>query len=520
MNHSRRRVNHGRLAGCCLCLSALLLTACASLPPLDGRTASHALDPDPTTPLGRAVAARTAPHSGLTGITPIPDGRIAFGTRMLLVRAATKSIDIQTYIWHDDATGTLLFAEVMKAAQRGVRVRLLLDDINTTDSIDRILAMLMHQPNIELRLYNPFASRGSKISGFMTDFSRLNRRMHNKSFTVDNVVTVVGGRNIADEYYEAAQEEGMVDLDVIAIGAAVPAVSAQFDLYWNSASAYPATSILSGVTAASAKDVEQRAQAVQASPEAAEFAAAIRNTQEVKDLLEGKLNLEWASAHLINDDPAKTLDPKSDDALLLPHLLAAFGNPSSSLDLVSPYFVPGDKGTETLASLAQRGVAVRILTNSLAATDVSSVHSGYAKHREPLLKAGVQIYELKPDDTRDTKSAKQIGASGAKSALHAKTFAADGRVAFVGSFNLDPRSARLNTEMGLVIDSPVLAARIDTALQKVFPDVAYRLTLNQKGDIQWEDGATGKTYTADPKTSWFRRMMVHIQSWLPIESML
>jgi putative cardiolipin synthase len=440
---------------------------------------------------------------------------------MLLVRAASRSIDIQTYIWHDDATGTLLFEEIMQAAQRGVRVRLLLDDINTTKSLDGILAMLMHQPNIELRLYNPFVNRSTKVTGLMTDFTRLNRRMHNKSFTVDNLVTVVGGRNIADEYFEAAQEEGLVDLDVIAMGDAVQPVSAQFDLYWNSASAYPATTILAGVVASSAKDLAQHAQAVRASPEAAAFVAAIRDTTEVKNLLEGKLDIEWTTAHLINDDPAKTLRPSSEvDLQMLPKLQAALGNPSTSLDLVSPYFVPGDKGTAALEALAQRGVAIRILTNSLAATDVSSVHSGYAKRRVPLLRAGVQIYELKPDDSTIKKHAKQIGSSGTKSALHAKTYATDRRVLFVGSFNLDPRSSKLNTEMGLVIDSPALAGKLDDALDKVFPDVAYRVTLDKAGDLHWEDGSSGRTYTADPETSWFKRMMMHIQSWLPIESLL
>jgi putative cardiolipin synthase len=477
------------------------------------------MEPDAATPLGQAVTARTQHHPGKTGITPIPDGRVAFGTRMLLARAASKSIDIQTYIWHDDATGTLLFAEVMQAAQRGVRVRLLLDDINTTDSLDRILAMLMHQPNIEVRLYNPFVDRSTKVTGLLTDFTRLNRRMHNKSFTVDNLVAVVGGRNIADEYFEAAQEEGLVDLDVVAIGDAVHPVSVQFDLYWNSASAYPATTILAGVEASSAKDLAQHAQAVQASPAAAAFAAAIRDTTQVKNLLEGKLEMEWTTAHLINDDPAKTLRPSSEaDLELLPKLQAALGNPSASLDLVSPYFVPGDKGTEALEALARKGVVIRVLTNSLAATDVSSVHAGYAKRRVPLLRAGVHIYELKPDDT--TKKHAKQGGSSAKSALHAKSYATDRRVIFVGSFNLDPRSSKLNTEMGLVIDSPTLAGRLHDALDRVFPDVAYRVTLNDSGELRWEDGSKGKTYTADPETSWFRRMMVHIQSWLPIESLL
>jgi cardiolipin synthase C len=504
----------------CLFLAIALSAGCASLPPLQDRAATYALAPDAATPLGQAVSARTEQHPGKTGVSAIADGRLAFGTRMRLVRAAARSIDIQTYIWHDDATGTLLYEEIMQAAQRGVRVRLLLDDANTTSAIDRILALLMHQPNVEIRLYNPFVSRSTKATGFLTDFKRLNHRMHNKSFTVDSLVTVVGGRNIADEYFEAGEDTGLVDLDVTAIGDAVHAVLAQFDLFWNSASAYPATTLLAGVRASNAEDLAQHAQAVQDSPAAAAFTAAIVNTTQVRNLLEGKLEVEWTTAHVIHDDPAKTLrsSPES-DLLMLPKLDAAFGSPTSSLDLISAYFVPGDQGSRSLEAMARRGVAVRILTNSLAATDVSSVHAGYGKRREALLRAGVQLYELKPEAANIEKRAKEIG-SQAKAGLHAKTYAVDRRAIFVGSFNLDPRSAKLNTEMGLVIDSPTLAEKLDAAMHKIFPDIAYRVTLNQDGDLQWEDGTKGKIYTSEPETSWFRRMLVHIQEWLPIEWLL
>jgi cardiolipin synthase C len=504
----------------CLFLTVASLAACASLPSLQDRAATYALEPYAATPLGQAVSARSEQHPGKTGITAIADGRVAFGTRMHLARAAAKSIDIQTYIWHDDATGTLLYEEMMQAAQRGVRVRLLLDDANATPAIDRILALLMHQPNVEIRLYNPFASRSTKATGFLTDFQRLNHRMHNKSFTVDSLVTVVGGRNIADEYFEAGADTGLVDLDVIAIGDAVHGVLAQFDLFWNSASAYPATTMLAGVKASSAEDLARHAQAVQDSPAAAAFIAAIANTTQVRNLLEGKLDIEWTTAHVINDDPAKTLQSSAESSLLmLPKLDAIFGSPASSLDLISAYFVPGDKGSGSLEAMARRGVAVRVLTNSLAATDVSSVHSGYGKRREPLLRAGVQLYELKPEAANIEKRAQEIGGK-VKAALHAKTYAVDRRAIFVGSYNLDPRSANLNTEMGLVIDSPMLAEQLAAAMDKIFPDIAYRVTLNEGGDLQWEDGTKGKIYTSEPETGWFRRMMVHIQEWLPIEWLL
>jgi putative cardiolipin synthase len=500
--------------------TAALLAGCAGLPPQQNRAASFAMPPDMSTPLGRSVSGGTQEHPGKTGVTLIPDGRIAFGTRMHLARAAARSIDIQTFIWHDDSTGTLLYEEMMQAAQRGVRVRLLLDDANTTPAIDRILALLMQQPNVELRLYNPFVGRGTKVTGFITDFNRLNHRMHNKSFTVDNLVTIVGGRNIADEYFEAGRSTGLVDLDVIATGDAVGAVSAEFDLYWNSASAYPAKTILAKVKPAGAEELAQRAQAVQSSPTAAAFAEAIARTTEVKNLLDGNLDIEWTTARLINDDPAKTLRPSSESELqLLPKLDAAFGSPTAYLDLISPYFVPGKKGSETLEAMARRGVNVRVLTNSLAATDVSSVHAGYSKSREPLLRAGVHLFELKPEASFIKKHAKEIGSS-AKAGLHAKTYAVDRRAIFVGSFNLDPRSSKLNTEMGLVIDSTALAGKLAEAIDQAFPDIAYRVTLDGGGHLQWEDGTSGPKLTTEPETSWFRRMGVRIESWLPIEWLL
>jgi cardiolipin synthase C len=499
-------------------LVVVMTTACASLPSQQGRTASSALDPSPDTPLGKAITPAALKHPGLSGVIGIPDGRASFATRALLARVAARSIDVQTYIWHDDATGTTLYNEMLRAARRGVRIRLLLDDANTTPEIDSILAMLMAQPNVEVRLYNPFTSRGSKVLGYLGDFGRLNHRMHNKSYTVDNLVTVVGGRNLADEYFEAAGTTSLADLDAMAVGDVVLEVSAEFDLFWNSASAYPATTILADVSAMTADTFARHLRDELDVPSAAAYREAIASTRGVQELLDGTLALEWTTARIINDDPAKTLAPSSQTELqLLPKLTAALGQPARSLDMISPYFVPGDAGVAALSAMATRGVRVRVLTNSLAATDVSPVHAGYMKARVALLQAGVQLYELKPTASTIERHAHQIGSS-AKAGLHAKTYAVDDRKIFVGSFNLDPRSSKLNTEMGMLIDSSALAASLSGFLDKAFPDIAYQVTLSPDGALRWSDGST--IYDTEPETSWGRRAIVRFESWLPIDWLL
>lgn len=498
-------------------LIAALVTGCAGLPSLQDRPATYALPASTDSPLGRAVLPLVQQHPGLTGVVPIADGRVAFAVRSSLVRSAARSIDIQTFIWHPDSTGTLLFEEVLRAAERGVRVRLLLDDLNTAGT-DPTLALLASHPNLELRLYNPFVGRASRGLGYMEDFTRLNHRMHNKSFTVDNAVSVVGGRNIADEYFEIGAA-GLVDLDVITIGDAVRQVSAEFDLFWNSASAYPSRMIIADVVPEPRGALAQRAQAIESDPMSAKYATAIENTEDVKRLLAGRSLPEWTTARLVHDDPAKTLSTVNrHELLLLPKLEEAFGKPVKSLDLISPYFVPGKAGVEALSALARRGVQVRVLTNSLASTDVKSVQSGYVKYRDELLRAGVRLFELKPDASSIEGRAREIG-RGSKAGLHAKTYAVDGRAIFVGSFNLDPRSTTLNTEMGLVIDSARMAERLSSEVEKAYPALAYRVSMGPDGQVRWEDGS-GKVYDTDPDSGWFERAIVLIGSWLPIEWML
>jgi putative cardiolipin synthase len=311
------------------------------------------------------------------------------------------------------------------------------------------------------------------------------------------------------------------DLDVVAVGAVVPAVSKQFDLYWNSPSAYPATQF---VGAGAPEQLKAKFAGNRARPEAAAYIEAVRATPIVRDVLEGRLTFEWTTARVVNDDPAKTLDTTARaDILLFPELVRAIGRPRKTLDLVTPYFVPGEGGTAALVELAKSGVAVRVLTNSLSASDVSAVHAGYAKRREALLRGGVKLYELKPTAARDAPDADMSVGSSASSGLHAKTFAVDRERVFVGSFNFDPRSALLNTEMGLVIDSSALAQRLADGFDRQVRVVAYEVRIGPDGDrLQWlEHTPSGeRRHDTEPGTGWWDRLKVYVLSGLPIEWLL
>lgn len=429
------------------------------------------------------------------------------------------------FIWrcNGDQVGYLLFEALWRAAERGVRVRVLLDDLNT-GGLDPTIAALDAHPNIEVHLYNPLVQRGARSLNFLTDFTRVNRRMHNKSFTADNQVSVVGGRNVANEYYGAGGGVVFADLDVIAVGAAVCEVSKEFDLYWNSPSAYPAANFVGTRGPDAAADLQARFAATRADPESVAFLESARTTPLVRDLLGGRLALEWTLARAVYDDPAKTLDTTArTDVLLFPELVRTIGRPEKSFDLVSPYFVPGDDGTATLVALAGSGVKVRILTNSLASAEASIVHSGYAKRRKDLLRAGIQLYEIKTTAAQEARDEKVKLGSSSSSALHAKTFAVDGSRVFVGSFNFDQRSARLNTEMGLVIDSPALARQLAERFDRAAPLVAYEVRLGPDGhSLEWiERTAAGETrHDTEPGTTWFQRWSVDVLSIFPVDWML
>lgn len=493
--------------------AGMTLASCSALPVLPPRAASTALGDTGDTRLGKAVLAGTMAHPGLAGIHPLSDGRNAFAARAMLAQAAERSLDVQYYIWRNDTTGMLMFDALKAAADRGVRVRLLLDD-NNTAGLDAILAQLDAHPHIEIRLFNPFAIRSARYLGFVTDFGRLNRRMHNKSFTADNQVTIVGGRNIGNEYFGAAGDISFADLDVIVAGPVVRAVSDDFDRYWNSSSAYPMAAMVPHPEAAPAR---------KADAEAATYLEAVKRSTFMKQLSAGTLPFEWAHTRLVSDDPAKVMGKAPEEAKIAHKLKKLLGEPKRSLDLVSPYFVPGKEGAEAVADLARQGVRIRILTNSLEATDVAAVHAGYAKWRKPLLEAGVSLYELRREWTDEPSREQRRGAFGSSDAsLHAKTIAADGNRIFVGSFNFDQRSIHLNTEMGLVIDSVALAGQLTSTLDNRMPTRAYEVRVDEKGKLHWIERPNGKEvrHDVEPGTTWWKRAAVRGLSWLPIDWLL
>jgi putative cardiolipin synthase len=522
-----------------LLVLGLILTGC-SLPPLTGRSESQALAPGPAqdTLLGRALAPLQARHPGLSGIHALSDARNAFAARVLLARAAQRSLDVQYYIWRADTTGHLLLDELRRAADRGVRVRLLLDDGGTA-GMDTELAALDQHPLIEVRLFNPFVQRTPKFLGYLTDFSRTQRRMHNKSFTADSQASIVGGRNIGDEYFDATDGVLFADLDVVATGSVVPAIAQSFDQYWNSISAYPADRLLPQLPDYAVERAYRQLATEVARPEARSYADAVARSAFTRDLLEGRLPLRWVPTTLVSDDPAKVLGEAPRDGLLITQLAPAIGQPRQRLDLVSPYFVPTQAGVRALADLSGQGVAVRVLTNSLEATDVAVVHAGYAKYRRPLIEQGVQLYELRrqppqqdapepghgprsPAAASGLGSGSRPGSSG--SSLHAKTFAVDGQRLFVGSFNFDPRSAHLNTEMGLLIDSPEMAQRMSATLDASLPTAAYQVRLDSSGRLSWTHEAghppAPVTTTTEPGSHALKRLLLRVLGWLPIEGLL
>ena len=519
------KMGFDRLAGAlgmlALSASVPLFSGCVALPPLENRSPSTVVTDTGTTRLGQTIAPLVAAHPGKTGFHPLVDGRDAFAARVLMARAAERSIDVQYYIWHKDITGTLLFEALREAADRGVRVRLLLDD-NNTSGLDGTLAALDAHPNIEVRLFNPTMTRKQRWVGLLSDFSRLNRRMHNKSFTVDNLATVVGGRNVGDEYFGAAEGVLFVDVDVLAVGEVVQEVSRDFDRYWASDSAYPADRVLSPADKDDLAELAAAAALTEQNMAAAAYVEALLETRIVQALFEGSLVLEWANAQMISDDPAKGLGKAEPGGLLLQKLKPVIGEPASTMDLVSPYFVPAVSGTEWFTTLAKQGVSVRILTNAQEATDVSPVHAGYAKRRKDLLKAGVKLYEMQRQSPASKAKERGRFGSSSGSSLHAKTFAVDQSRAFIGSFNFDPRSAELNTEMGFVIDSPTLARGISETFDNIIPSRAYEVRLTESGKLNWIERDEGKevVHETEPGTNVLQRGFVQFMTLLPIDWLL
>ncbi len=470
------------------------------------------------TTVDRAIAPLTQAHPDATGLALINDNLDAYAIRALTARGAGRSLDLQYYIWKPDITGALLIHELLMAAERGVRVRLLLDDLNAHDK-DSLLVALDHHPNVEVRLFNPSRGRANSLGRGMEMLLRgvsLNRRMHNKAWIADNRVAVVGGRNVGDEYFGAAADTNFFDADLTAVGPAVAETSAIFDAFWNSRSAIPLEALVT-TDDVSLERLRRMGERHYASDYAAPYLKRLAESPTVQALLQGQRELHWTrDAHVYSDPPEKA-EGGGRDTWLMRRLEPLMAQARQRMDIISPYFVPGDDGVRGLVSLRQRGVAVSVLTNSLAATDVSAVHGGYAPYRKPLLEGGVALFELMP---RGTQERSLFGSSDAS--LHTKAVLVDEDRGFVGSMNLDPRSVNLNTEMGIVFRDRALTADLAKMFQaKAGPKNSYRVELEQ-GKLRWIDGSKQppRTWTHEPEASFGRRATARVIGWLPLESQL
>ncbi|WP_127564652.1 phospholipase D family protein [Stenotrophomonas indicatrix] len=498
-----------------LVLSGLLLAD--YLAPQARGEASQVLPLQPAqTPIDRQMMPLQAAHPGQSGVAFLSDGMDAFAARAVITEHAGRSLDLQYYIWHDDLIGHLMAKALYDAAERGVRVRILLDDMNAKDK-DALMMALDAHPNIELRLYNPFRNR-SGIARTLELVQRafsVNHRMHNKSWIADGRIAIVGGRNIGEEYFSARSDVNFQDLDLVVAGPAVQQANQIFDDYWNSDAAIPISALATYTEA-------QLRQLVRQSDRDALQAQAQPYLQRVAESRQRQRAspepLQWSRQVRIVSDPPMKHHRDAHDDWLVTELAQQLQSTRYKALLISPYFVPGSEGLDGLSAMAGRGAQVGVVTNSLAANDVAAVHGGYMGYRVPLLKAGVQLYELKANGQAGDGSL--FGSSGAS--LHTKALLVDDRRGFVGSFNLDPRSAYLNTEMGVLFDDPVLGAQLrGEYLRLASPEHSWWLALDADEQLRWLQREPPPHWVdAEPGSSLGKRWTARVISWLPLESQL
>lgn len=494
----------------------MIASGCANYDHRFPRPESHAVPVSRATRLGVLFEPNAATHAGQSGIFYIRDARLALEGRLAMVDLAEQSLDLQYYIWDADISGGLLGERVVRAAERGVRVRLLLDDVSIVDR-DSVLARLTGHPNIQIRAFNPFRDR-NRIGDVFGDLSRINRRSHNKIFVADNAIAIIGGRNIADHYFGVHGESNYRDLDAIAAGPVVREVSTVFDAFWNSKFAVPYGAFVADAPTpqdAAARIAELRAAVARAPLPYAideDVAALTADMGRIRDAL------VWAPVRVVYDDPTKVEDASI--KAFVDALSALAAQAEREVLIENAYFVPQDAMIRSIAALTARGVRVRILTNSMASNDVAAVVSGYKKYRKRLLEAGAELYELRPDSA--AKQQWSLLSTKSRSGLHTKAMVFDRRHVVIGSCNLDPRSADINSELALLADSPRFGELVGAFFDEgVATDHSFRVTL-EHGRVRWTTEIDGKpvVYTTDPETGWWQRFVVGALGLLPIHSQL
>ncbi|MFC4992629.1 phospholipase D family protein [Rubritalea tangerina] len=497
-----------------------LSTTCTKLPNDFPKTRSLAFPQPEQTKVGGIFARKSEENNHLSGFAVIPTSREAFTNRVGLAEFAEKTIDVQYYIWNNDTVGNLLAERLIRAAERGVRVRFLVDDLNFQHR-DSLAAGLSAHPNIEVRIFNPAMHRSIRALEMAASFSRLNKRMHNKIMIMDNACAIIGGRNIADDYFGLHPKANKRDLDIAAAGPIVKEISNTFDEFWNSIGAVPIEALAPPTDAKAqladsiAKVRHKLSSSNYPYPLDSDIATLRSNIEKISN------SMVWAHGEVLYDNINSMLH--ADNAVTVnSRLLEVVNATEKELLIESAYFILRDKGLKVAQALRAIGVNIRVLTNSLASNDVVAAQSGYAHKADNLLKAGVTIYELRPDAACVNADTSPLGKH-ASTSLHTKTLVIDRTFAFVGSYNLDPRSADINSEIGILVESPAFAQAIATFLdQGVQPENAYKLSLDRWNRILWKTTVDGqeKTWTHSPNTNFWQRLQAETLGLLPIEDQL
>jgi putative cardiolipin synthase len=507
-----------KLLSYCVLLISVSPTSCAALPEDYPRTHSTAFQDYSSTPVGEFFEEAAVQHPGESGFVIIRHGRRAFTARVALTELAEKSLDVQYYIWEADATGRILADRLVQAADRGVRVRVLVDDINLSGR-DETVASIDAHPNIEIRVFNPFANRDRRALDFLIDLNRINHRMHNKLMVMDNAVAIVGGRNIGNHYFGVATDANFRDLDIAAAGPVVRDISKAFDHFWDGDWAVPISALVKRLHT----EADLKAFLEASRKRTAEEDYPYPLDQDVDDLKSELASIRdqliWAPGRIVWDDPAGIRKGIRQGAMI-----QAFYRQMETLQrellIESAYFVTQDRAIEDMKKLTERGVRVRVLTNSLASNDVVAAHAGHAKRREQLVANGMELYELRPDAGAIKQ---QVFSGDSKASLHTKAAVFDRKAVFIGSFNLDPRSANINTEAGLYVESPELAQQVIAYMNEgVEPENSYRVLLDEDGDLIWITEIDGKEvrYHNEPETGFWQRFMSGCIEMLPVEHQL
>ena len=499
---------------------ALLLGACATVDWSYPRTPSIAFAHPETTSVGALLGEAADKHPGLSGFSLLEHAENGFLARLALIDLAEKSLDAQYYIWSADTTGRILASRVLRAADRGVRVRLLIDDHYQTQHRDFVLAGLDGHPNIEVRLFNPVTNRFWRTLSFLADFRRVNHRMHNKLLVMDNAAGIVGGRNIGDVYFGVQKDHNYRDMDVLTTGPVVRELSASFDMFWNSEFAIPVgATVKERPTQTDWKAMLKR---LEADVDPARYPYPI---DEALDDVRARLvqlrdKFIWGPGRVFVEHPSR-VETGAEIGVIHHALSQRVNEVEHEILIESPYFILPDPVIERVGQLTASGIKVRAMTNSAASSDVLAAQAGYASTREKLLKAGMELYELRPDTNMERRWSLLSGKS--RAAMHNKFVVFDRRSVFIGSFNLDSRSSTLNTEIGVMIDSPELASQAAKIMDHgVLPGSAYHVTLAKDGRLAWTDEANGEKarYDKDPGTNIWERFLVDIVGLLPIQDQL